>query len=346
MTMQLPADISHLPPPGLNYIAVIRTSLGIMVAALAGTAILVPLLVTLFFFSTKQLRKKPIFILNVVSIILGLVLGISITFIMYQGIINPSNLLTPAQHALPFCLLAFTPVFVEGILLFRLLVTARIVNIAVYVYRYLSCAEIHTNPVLSIQAGWFSQIAFIEAGCFLQIIDNTIISSLFLYKLNIRKFLTKPPATNENCDRSYTSTIRVLFWIAVSNFVFPVLLAIAQLIFIFHDICYIHGMHAVTFNCYVSIIGVLLATVWAATTRWSENHNTAQPPARNPPSTFRFTVRDNNTLATMSVSNHPVDPSMENSRHSSLRVVDSNQRHDDEPRALDTHKESKVASLV
>lgn len=62
-----------------------------------------------------------------------------------------------------------------------------------------------------------------------------------------------------------------LFWIAVSNFVFPVLLSLAQLIFTFRDSSYLDGGYIFLTNNYVEIIGVLLATVWAAGSHWSSN---------------------------------------------------------------------------
>ena len=79
--MSSPSFISPPPPPpGLNYIAIIKPSLTFLVIGCICTAMLVPITVILFFFSTPSLRRKPIFILNVMSILLGFtegVLGIS-----------------------------------------------------------------------------------------------------------------------------------------------------------------------------------------------------------------------------------------------------------------------------
>lgn len=60
------------PPLGLNYIAAIQPSLIFLMIGTAWGGILLPLLVALFFFSTKDSRRRPIFILNVLSIALGL----------------------------------------------------------------------------------------------------------------------------------------------------------------------------------------------------------------------------------------------------------------------------------
>ncbi|PFH47297.1 hypothetical protein AMATHDRAFT_182179 [Amanita thiersii Skay4041] len=123
MTMTgVPTAALDLPPPGLNFLSVIQPSLGVLMVGLTGSSILLTLLVILFLFSTKQLRRKPIFILNVISLILGITQGISTTFVMYRGIINPQQILTRFRYATLDCLISFVPLFVDSILLFRLLV--------------------------------------------------------------------------------------------------------------------------------------------------------------------------------------------------------------------------------
>ena len=65
---------------------------------------------------------------------------------------------------------------------------------------------------------------------------------------------------------SYPAQLRALFWIAVSNFVFPVFFDIAKYILMFRDTGdYNVYLIVVISDIYVEIIGVLFATVWAAT---------------------------------------------------------------------------------
>ncbi|PFH46138.1 hypothetical protein AMATHDRAFT_51267 [Amanita thiersii Skay4041] len=133
--------------------------------------------------------------------------------------------------------------------------------------------------------------------------------------------------------------IRGLFWIAVSNFVFPVLLAIVELVFMFHVRNFIHGIYVGYVNAYVSIVGVLLATVWAASGRWCEQHYL---PARgnNGLSTLRFTRAMNpNAISMMSTTGSVANLSTENFR--SLNT-DSHSVHD-EPVKSDI--ESKAVGL-
>ena len=63
---------------------------------------------------------------------------------------------------------------------------------------------------------------------------------------------------------SYASRLRTLFWIALSNLVFPVIFDIAQLILIFRDSDFVDGSHVITANSYVAILGVLFSTIWAS----------------------------------------------------------------------------------
>jgi hypothetical protein len=59
--------------------------------------------------------------------------------------------------------------------------------------------------------------------------------------------------------------LRALFWIALSNFVFPAFFAIAQYVLIFRDSNPTHFLIVMISNIYVEIIGVLFATIWAST---------------------------------------------------------------------------------
>ena len=82
------ANLFPPPPPGLNYIAALQPSITFLMIGTTFAGILLPLLVALFHFSTKNTRRKPIFILNVISITLGLVLGIYNAYIEVSNSIN------------------------------------------------------------------------------------------------------------------------------------------------------------------------------------------------------------------------------------------------------------------
>ena len=71
---------------------------------------------------------------------------------------------------------------------------------------------------------------------------------------------------------SVSSRIRTLFWIAASNFVIPVILNIALLVDIFRKTSSPMVVSCLEYtNVYVQIIGVVLATLWAAGSQWLED---------------------------------------------------------------------------
>ena len=71
-----------------------------------------------------------------------------------------------------------------------------------------------------------------------------------------------------------TERIRQIFFIAVANFVFPLILNIAQLICITTSRSYAVGTMFLLTNSYVSVIGVLCATIWASGSEWVRTNRT------------------------------------------------------------------------
>lgn len=78
-----------------------------------------------------------------------------------------------------------------------------------------------------------------------------------------------------------------MFWIAVSNFIFPVIVSITLLVLYFREGDYLKCLMFLISNAYIEIIGVLMATVWSASTHWqgSESH---------PPNSFPVARFDGN----------------------------------------------------
>jgi hypothetical protein len=65
-------NVPSAPPPGTNYLAIIKPSLNEILIAHTFSIVLIPLLILLFYFSSTASRKHPIFILNVITIILAI----------------------------------------------------------------------------------------------------------------------------------------------------------------------------------------------------------------------------------------------------------------------------------
>lgn len=64
------------PPPGLAYLALITPCVKLLMVGTVWAAALVPLLVLLVFFSNSKIRRQPIFLMNVFSVTMGIVVGI------------------------------------------------------------------------------------------------------------------------------------------------------------------------------------------------------------------------------------------------------------------------------
>ncbi|PIL26400.1 hypothetical protein GSI_12157 [Ganoderma sinense ZZ0214-1] len=108
-------------------------------------------------------------------------------------------------------------------------------------------------------------------------------STAFLLRLHTGvKFRGKQPAPKGPraplSAGSYAARIRTLFWIALSNFVFPVVFDIAQLVLIFRDASYIGGGYVISVNSYISILGVLFSTIWSGSHRVAEATLTSSSP--------------------------------------------------------------------
>ena len=75
MSTNSSANIQVLPL-AVVPLALVQEELKWLLLETIYSAFLVPIAVILFFFSTKQLRRRPTFILNVCAIVLGIAQGI------------------------------------------------------------------------------------------------------------------------------------------------------------------------------------------------------------------------------------------------------------------------------
>lgn len=100
----------------------------------------------------------------------------------------------------------------------------------------------------------------------LQMLDNAYASAIFLYRLRQSRHVD----SRIEQPTFYSKRISTLFWIAVSNFVFPVMLSFVQLVFAFKARLFLDATYIIITNIYFEIIAVLLATVWSAGSKWSK----------------------------------------------------------------------------
>ena len=72
---------------------------------------------------------------------------------------------------------------------------------------------------------------------------------------------------------SFADTIKTLFWVAATNFVFPVLFSLVQIIVVYRDIDVLLVNNIVLINTSIAVIGVVFASVWAGTTNWAQDRS-------------------------------------------------------------------------
>ncbi|KAL1937372.1 hypothetical protein VTO73DRAFT_13778 [Trametes versicolor] len=280
-------------PPGLTYTAALAPSLNLVLIGTVWSAFLVPIAIALFFFSTAATRRQPVFIMNVLSISFGLVEGAINIYNQTRAIlVKPVN---PNVDTAFASMTILVPIFAELVLLFRVVAVypprilswrnriliyvpivafkvARIVNAAVFISRWVRLKKDTINPLLTGQEAWSLPNPKIE--WFVQFFDTIYVSTLFLARLQQSAgnegLVRVSIASRATRSATIPARLRTLFWIAVSNFVVPVLLNLVQLIYVFRDPDFLHGTYIFLVNNYVQIIGVLLATIWSSGTQWSQ----------------------------------------------------------------------------
>ena len=115
--------ISFPPPPpeGLNYIAAIRPSLNFILVLTPLGSVLVPLIITLYFFSTPNSRRHPVFILNILACCSGICEAAINAALEVKQIIYPLQPVSPSLLTAVIAFATVSPLFIDSILLFRIL---------------------------------------------------------------------------------------------------------------------------------------------------------------------------------------------------------------------------------
>lgn len=103
-----------------EYITQIKPSFNFVVGLTAFSASLFTLLIVLFAFSTRPLRQRLVFRLNVVAIIISLLLGILNGILSGSAVLNPFNPLPQSLYVATIFFAIYPPLFYDSILLTRL----------------------------------------------------------------------------------------------------------------------------------------------------------------------------------------------------------------------------------
>ncbi|KAF7362931.1 hypothetical protein MVEN_00644100 [Mycena venus] len=267
--------------PGFAFI-LIPTIFGVL---------MVPLLILLLVFSTAHTRRRPIFILNVVSVCMGIVSSVLTVHLTISTVLFPFKTVNHAEDFFYTCLEVWKGWFAEAVLLLRVAVvfprsrltlllsfpiaikvTRAILNI-VYLVKWGKMLFTGTgNQYVVLQS--LPKYLF-KAIILLELVDNGYVSFLFLWKLQQQRrgsFLAgrELDPINFSTQQSFRNKLQNIFWIASTNFVFPLVFNVVKLVAVLIGTSVVLYAALDMVNTNIVIICTVFATVWSSTTSFIE----------------------------------------------------------------------------
>ncbi|KAI6015605.1 hypothetical protein EDC04DRAFT_2578212 [Pisolithus marmoratus] len=273
------------------FVAEIHPYFDYVLAGTAFSACLFTLLVVLFAFSTKESRRRLVFRLNVLATCIAMTLGVMIGLVSGKAIVDPFNQVSKSAYVASVVFAIFPPVLYDSILLTRLFALypisttppatllkmftfpfcikcTRVIVVvrffAIGLKNYVS-SELTTLSLEQDSNAWFRNPEM-TAEWALQIADNLYSVSIFLYNLHLRTSSIKRAG-------GIAERIRQILYISVANFVFPLIFNIALIICITTDRSPTIGALLLMINNFITVIGVLCATLWFSGSEWVRARN-------------------------------------------------------------------------
>ncbi|KAI5993835.1 hypothetical protein F5J12DRAFT_726594 [Pisolithus orientalis] len=271
-----------------GFVDEIRPSFDYTLAGATCSGCLSTLLVVLLGFSTKESRRRVVFQLNVLAICIALTLGILTGLTSGKAVVDPYNQVSRSVYITSIVFTVYPPLLYDSILLTRLFALypiastpsvtlvkifafpfcvkcARVVALALFLNNYVKSGSTTQALVQSQEADWYRNPK-LTAEWTMQMADNLYSVSFFLYNLHMRTSLIQ--SGELALLGGISERIRQIFYISVANFVFPLIFNIAQIILISTDRSPNTGGLLLLINNYVTVIGVLCATLWFSGSEW------------------------------------------------------------------------------
>ncbi|KAA1469996.1 hypothetical protein DENSPDRAFT_879377 [Dentipellis sp. KUC8613] len=257
----------------------------ILIAAVLG-CMLVPVLIFLVVLCPPHMRTRPVYILNLVACAIGICEATLCIVLMFLSITGPDG---SVHKALILTTLVFTlipTVFIDSILFFRMLAFypamlttrrrllviiafpvlckfARLGTLTGSIILYYRATSGLTHFDILIHSIWLPKPLFC-ISLILQMVDNSYVCLIFLYKLG----RLKRRARAIGASKDVLHRIPAIFAIALGNYVFPVTMNIAQIALMATNPSFMNIMEIFLTNNFVTILGVVFATVWTNTENW------------------------------------------------------------------------------
>ncbi|KAF5367811.1 hypothetical protein D9757_010327 [Collybiopsis confluens] len=282
-----------------GYANGIRPAFSFILIAAIFSAMLIPLLLMLLILSSPKTRRTPIFMLNVLAIVLGIIVGGLSNHLTIQSVLSPFGGVNPTEDLVYNILYIWMPWITEAVLLLRVIVVFKptfyrlrnmilllgfpvvvkvaraIINIVFLVQWKRASSNTNVNQFTMTQSlnTWVAKASWI-----LELLDNGYDFAHVFDGANIGRVDTV------DSRGSVTNRIKSLFWIASTNFVFPprsiaVIFGLCQVILLYTDGNILVAASIEMVNIYISIISTVFATIWSST--WSSTLTSGQATAQS-----------------------------------------------------------------
>ncbi|KAI6098525.1 hypothetical protein F5141DRAFT_1253516 [Pisolithus sp. B1] len=250
-----------------DFVQFIRPAFIRDVANTAFSASLFTLCVVLLALSTKQSRRHVVFRLNVFAICLVLTMGILVGFNDGKVILGQVYWLPQSNLTAGVAFAVLPPLLCDSILLARLFalyplsITRPATLLKIFIFPFcIKCARVvvlahYLVNLVTLDSSNPFHDPYLTAEWMMQAADNIYSVGFFLHSLRVRTGLMK-------CG-GMSTCIRQIFYISVANFVFPLMFNIVLIICVMADQSFGNfGGLLLLINNYVTVMGVLCATVW------------------------------------------------------------------------------------
>ncbi|KAH8818811.1 hypothetical protein DL96DRAFT_1820206 [Flagelloscypha sp. PMI_526] len=320
MNSSLPLSFPS-PPPGYVSLATIQPLVYYLLLSAVWPSMLVAMFFLMFYLSTPQIRRTPLFLMNVVAVVLGVVAGFTQVNRATLTVLYPNTPINLVSQRLPSTISVILPIYIDCILAVRLYVVyprsmtsslqlaiifvpeialkiLRTINATYFLVRFFQHLD-HDPSLSKAIAALLHETPCMQIEWIAGLVDNWQVlwaSLWFLWRLRhdvMKSSSSIEIGTANGTARKISGHLQKLFYLGLSSFVFPCLLNIISVIICYKVSIFLNS-YAYVFmaNFYIQIVGVLLATIWVSKERSSQHSDSACPASLTPSLPFHAATVD------------------------------------------------------
>ncbi|KAH8818817.1 hypothetical protein DL96DRAFT_372244 [Flagelloscypha sp. PMI_526] len=317
MNSSVPLSFSS-PLPGYARLAAIRPLVYFLLLSAVWPSMLVAMFFLMFHLSTPQIRRTPLFIMNVVAVVLGVVAGFTQVNRMTLTVLHPNTPIDVVSQRIPTAVSVLLPIYIDCILAVRLYVVyprsmtsslqlavifvpetalkiLRTISATYFLVRFFQHLD-HDPSLSKAFTALLYETPCMQIEWIAGLVDNCWASLWFLWRLRrdvMKSSSSIEIAATNGTARKISSQLQKLFYLGLSSFVFPCLLNIISVIICYKASIFLNS-YAYVFmaNFYIQIVGVLLATIWVSKERSAQNSDAACPASLTPSLPFHAATVD------------------------------------------------------